>query len=92
MRGVHHLSFVCSNANICTKHKVKVPPLNDNRFVFVPVVRDMQQMYDMWLTQNTHNHQADGTVLTQPVPEEKYIAMPTDYAELMVGMLLFFSS
>lgn len=58
----------------------------------MPVVRDMQQMYDMWLTQNAHNRQADGAMLTQPVPEEKYIVMPTDYAEPMVGLLLFFSS
>lgn len=44
----------------------------------------------MWLTLNTHNRQADGAMLTQPVPEEKYIVMPTDYAEPMVGLLLFF--
>lgn len=55
-------------------------------------VRDMQQMYDMWLTLTTQNRQADGTMLTQPIPEEKYIAMPTDYAELMVGSRLFFGS
>ncbi|GAA6215588.1 zinc finger CCCH domain-containing protein 7B-like [Lates japonicus] len=49
-------------------------------------LRDMQQMYDMWLTLTTQNRQADGTMLTQPVPEEKYIAMPTDYAEPMSGL------
>uniref|UniRef100_A0A4W6DF91 Zinc finger CCCH-type containing 7B n=1 Tax=Lates calcarifer TaxID=8187 RepID=A0A4W6DF91_LATCA len=49
-------------------------------------LRDMQQMYDMWLTLTTQNRQADGTMLTQPIPEEKYIAMPTDYAELMSGL------
>ncbi|XP_054616011.1 zinc finger CCCH domain-containing protein 7B-like isoform X2 [Dunckerocampus dactyliophorus] len=48
-------------------------------------IRDMQQMYDMWLTLSTHNRQADGAVLTQPVPEEKYIIMPMDNAEQMSG-------
>ncbi|XP_035510919.1 zinc finger CCCH-type containing 7Ba [Morone saxatilis] len=48
-------------------------------------LRDMQQMYDIWLTSTTQNRQADGAMLTQPVPEEKYIVMPTDYAEPMSG-------
>ncbi|XP_045929095.1 zinc finger CCCH domain-containing protein 7B-like isoform X1 [Micropterus dolomieu] len=48
-------------------------------------LRDMQQIYDMWLKLIAHNHQADGAMLTQPVPEEKYIVMPTDYAEPMSG-------
>ncbi|KAM9346032.1 zinc finger CCCH domain-containing protein 7B-like [Symphorus nematophorus] len=48
-------------------------------------LRDMQQMYDMWLTLNAQNRQADGAMVTQPVPEEKYIVMPTDYAEPMSG-------
>uniref|UniRef100_UPI0037E75EB9 zinc finger CCCH domain-containing protein 7B-like isoform X2 n=1 Tax=Semicossyphus pulcher TaxID=241346 RepID=UPI0037E75EB9 len=45
----------------------------------------MQQIYDLWLSLSTNNHQADGATLTQPVPEEKYIVMPTDYAEPMSG-------
>lgn len=45
----------------------------------------MQQMYEMWLTLTGQNCQADGPMVTQPVPEEKYIAMPTDYAEPLVG-------
>ncbi|XP_070838208.1 zinc finger CCCH domain-containing protein 7B-like [Chaetodon trifascialis] len=49
-------------------------------------LRDMQQVYDMWLAQNTLNRQTDGSVHTQPVPEEKYIRMPTDYAEPMSGL------
>lgn len=48
-------------------------------------LREMQQVYNMWLSLTTHNRQADGAALTQPVPEEKYIVMPTDYAELMSG-------
>ncbi|XP_069557431.1 zinc finger CCCH domain-containing protein 7B-like [Brachyistius frenatus] len=48
-------------------------------------LRDMQQMYDMWLTLSAQNRQADGATLTQSVPEEKYIIMPTDYAEPMSG-------
>lgn len=49
-------------------------------------LRDMQQMYDMWLTLTAQNRQADGAMLTQPVPEEKPIVMPTDYAEPMTGV------
>lgn len=52
----------------------------------------MQQIYDMWLKLIAHNHQADGAMLTQPVPEEKYIVMPTDYAEPMVGIHLLYGS
>ncbi|XP_073349800.1 zinc finger CCCH domain-containing protein 7B-like isoform X2 [Pagrus major] len=50
-------------------------------------LRDMQQIYDMWLTDFTkaQNRQPDGAMLTQPVPEEKSIVMPTDYAEPMSG-------
>ncbi|XP_039976336.1 zinc finger CCCH-type containing 7Ba isoform X2 [Xiphias gladius] len=48
-------------------------------------LRDMQQIYDMWLTLTTQNHQAEGAMVTQPIPEEKYIVMPTDYAEPMNG-------
>ncbi|TKS91594.1 Zinc finger CCCH domain-containing protein 7B [Collichthys lucidus] len=48
-------------------------------------LRDMQQIYDIWLTSNTHHRQADGAVLAQPATEEKYIVMPTDYAEPVSG-------
>lgn len=54
--------------------------------VCVPVVKDMQQMYDMWLELRGYNRQADGSTVNQPSPEEKYITMPTDYAEPMVGL------
>ncbi|MEQ2164724.1 hypothetical protein GOODEAATRI_009685, partial [Goodea atripinnis] len=44
-------------------------------------LRDMQQVYDMWLTLAPQNRQTDGAMFSQPNPEEKFIAMPTDYAE-----------
>ncbi|KAJ8263935.1 hypothetical protein GJAV_G00143250 [Gymnothorax javanicus] len=50
-------------------------------------LRDMQQMYDMWLAVTNQNRRPDGTLLTPP-PEEKPIAMPTDYAEPMAGQRL----
>uniref|UniRef100_A0AAY4C4X6 C3H1-type domain-containing protein n=1 Tax=Denticeps clupeoides TaxID=299321 RepID=A0AAY4C4X6_9TELE len=43
-------------------------------------LRDMQQMYDMWLSLTNQNRRSDGTLMTPP-PEEKPIAMSTDYAE-----------
>ncbi|XP_029997617.1 zinc finger CCCH domain-containing protein 7B-like isoform X2 [Sphaeramia orbicularis] len=46
---------------------------------------DMQQIYDMWLSLSAQNRQTNGSVLTQSVPEEKFIVMPTDYAEPMSG-------
>ncbi|MGH0179267.1 UNVERIFIED_CONTAM: hypothetical protein FKN15_000612 [Acipenser sinensis] len=50
-------------------------------------VRDMQQMYELWLRLTTQNRQADGTPLTSG-GEEKQIVMPTDYAEDMQSCLL----
>ncbi|KAL4658056.1 zinc finger CCCH domain-containing protein 7B [Arapaima gigas] len=47
-------------------------------------LRDMQQMYDMWLTLTNQNHRSDGTLVTPP-SEEKQIVMPTDFAEPMSG-------
>ncbi|KAM9843096.1 zinc finger CCCH domain-containing protein 7B-like [Aulostomus maculatus] len=48
-------------------------------------LRDMQQMYDMWLTLTSHNQPADGATLSQLVSEEKCIVMPTDHAEPTSG-------
>ena len=59
-------------------------------FVCFVSVRDMQQIYDMWLALAAHNQQAEGAMYSQSNPEEKYIAMPTDYAEPMVGLQLIF--
>lgn len=58
--------------------------------MFVPAVLDMQQMYNMWLTLNAHNRQSDEAAATQSISEKKNIIMPTDYAELEVGVHRFF--
>ncbi|KAI1886714.1 hypothetical protein AGOR_G00198640 [Albula goreensis] len=50
-------------------------------------LRDMQQMYDMWLALTNQNRRPDGTSLTPP-PDEKQITMPPDYAEPMAGQRL----
>lgn len=55
------------------------------RGIFVRAVREMQQVYDMWLTLAAQNRQVDGAAISQPNSEEKCIMMPTDYAEPMVG-------
>ncbi|XP_051988841.1 zinc finger CCCH domain-containing protein 7A-like [Xyrauchen texanus] len=44
--------------------------------------RDIQQVYDIWLSTSNQNRQSDGTSLSQPM-EEKQITMPTDFAEPM---------
>ncbi|PWA33179.1 hypothetical protein CCH79_00013707 [Gambusia affinis] len=46
---------------------------------------DMEQVYNMWLALAAQNRQSDGSVCNQSNPEEKFIAMPTDYAEQMDG-------
>lgn len=58
----------------------------------MPAVLDMQQVYDMWLALNSQTRPADVATHTQPIPQEKYIVMPTDYAEPMVSVQLFFST
>lgn len=47
-------------------------------------LRDMQQMYEMWLSLTNQHRRADSNLMTPP-PEEKQIAMPTDCSESMVG-------
>ncbi|KAM4716523.1 zinc finger CCCH domain-containing protein 7B-like isoform 1-T2 [Anableps anableps] len=46
---------------------------------------DMEQVYNMWLALAAQNRQTDGSMCSQPNPEEKFIPMPTDYAEQMDG-------
>ncbi|XP_067088667.1 zinc finger CCCH domain-containing protein 7B-like [Osmerus mordax] len=50
-------------------------------------LKDMQQMYDMWMSLTSHDRQPDGAWLSQPpvCSEDKYIVMPTDFAEPMNG-------
>ncbi|XP_051958500.1 zinc finger CCCH domain-containing protein 7B-like [Xyrauchen texanus] len=50
-------------------------------------LRDMQQMYEMWLSLTNQNRRTDSTHLTPPL-EEKQITMPTDCSESMVGRRL----
>uniref|UniRef100_A0A667XLH1 Zinc finger CCCH-type containing 7B n=1 Tax=Myripristis murdjan TaxID=586833 RepID=A0A667XLH1_9TELE len=47
-------------------------------------LRDMQQMYDMWLQLTNQNRRTDGSVMTPP-PEEKQVTMTADYSEGMVS-------
>uniref|UniRef100_A0A3B4BZQ0 C3H1-type domain-containing protein n=1 Tax=Pygocentrus nattereri TaxID=42514 RepID=A0A3B4BZQ0_PYGNA len=47
-------------------------------------LRDMQQMYDLWLSLTNQNRRSDGTLITPP-PEEKQSTLPADYTESMVG-------
>ncbi|XP_059388095.1 zinc finger CCCH domain-containing protein 7B isoform X2 [Carassius carassius] len=51
-------------------------------------LRDMQQMYEMWLSLTNQNRRADSNLMTPP-PEEKQIAMPTDYSESMIYLCSF---
>ncbi|MCJ8738469.1 hypothetical protein PDJAM_G00036350 [Pangasius djambal] len=47
-------------------------------------LRDMQQMYDLWLSLTNQNRRSDGPLMTPP-PEEKQNAMPADYTESVAG-------
>lgn len=48
-------------------------------------LREMLQIYDMWLTLSSRVLHADRTAPTQPLPEDRDIALPTDNAEVMFG-------
>ncbi|XP_021436882.2 zinc finger CCCH domain-containing protein 7B isoform X1 [Oncorhynchus mykiss] len=50
-------------------------------------LRDMQQMYDMWLTMTNQNRRTDRSLMTPP-PEEKQVSMTTDYTESLSGQRL----
>ncbi|KAL7868978.1 hypothetical protein AOLI_G00129660 [Acnodon oligacanthus] len=50
-------------------------------------LRDMQQMYDLWLSLTNQNRRSDGTLITPP-PEEKQSTLPADYTESMGGQRL----
>lgn len=53
-------------------------------FSITLTVRDMQQMYDLWLSLTNQNRRSEGPMMTPP-PEEKQNAMPVDYTESVVG-------
>uniref|UniRef100_A0A8C1NDQ0 Zinc finger CCCH-type containing 7Ba n=1 Tax=Cyprinus carpio TaxID=7962 RepID=A0A8C1NDQ0_CYPCA len=44
--------------------------------------RDIQQVFDVWLSTSSQNRASDSTSPSQPM-EEKQITMPTDFAEAM---------
>uniref|UniRef100_A0A3P9IDV5 Zinc finger CCCH-type containing 7B n=1 Tax=Oryzias latipes TaxID=8090 RepID=A0A3P9IDV5_ORYLA len=48
-------------------------------------LRDMQQVYDMWLALAAQNRQAEDAPSYHPNYEEKCIIMPTDYADQLSG-------
>ncbi|XP_076856475.1 zinc finger CCCH domain-containing protein 7B isoform X2 [Brachyhypopomus gauderio] len=50
-------------------------------------LRDMQQMYELWLSLTNQNRRSDGTLMTPP-PDDKQNTMPTDYTESMAGRQL----
>ncbi|XP_026993305.2 zinc finger CCCH domain-containing protein 7B isoform X1 [Tachysurus fulvidraco] len=47
-------------------------------------LRDMQQMYDLWLSLTNQNRRSDGPMMTAP-PEEKQNSMPADYSDSVAG-------
>ncbi|XP_058262337.1 zinc finger CCCH domain-containing protein 7B isoform X5 [Hemibagrus wyckioides] len=47
-------------------------------------LRDMQQMYDLWLSLTNQNRRSDGPLMTPP-PEEKQNVMPADYTDSVAG-------
>uniref|UniRef100_A0A8B9KBK8 Zinc finger CCCH-type containing 7Ba n=1 Tax=Astyanax mexicanus TaxID=7994 RepID=A0A8B9KBK8_ASTMX len=52
-------------------------------------LRELQQVYDVWLMTDNQNKRPNDTPLSPqspPAAEEKQICMPTDFAELMVLM------
>lgn len=55
-----------------------------NCFSVPLAVRDMQQMYDLWLSLTNQNRRSDGPLMTPP-PEEKQNAMPADFTDSVVG-------
>lgn len=48
------------------------------------VVRDMQQMYELWLQLTNQNRRTDSSAVT-PTPEDKQVNISADYTETMVS-------
>ncbi|CAF92374.1 unnamed protein product, partial [Tetraodon nigroviridis] len=69
------------------EEKKTVMPTDDaESLVFACALLDnMDQMYDMWLSQSAHSRQSDEAVLTKRTLEEKKTVMPTDDAESLIG-------
>lgn len=47
-------------------------------------VRDMQQMYELWLELTNQNRRTDTSAVTPP-PEDKQVTLTAEYTESMVG-------
>lgn len=57
--------------------------INDWGHMFSTADRDIQQVFDDWLSTSNQNRASDSTSPSQPM-EEKQITMPTDFAEPLV--------
>lgn len=47
-------------------------------------VRDMQQMYELWLQLTNQNRRTDSSAVTPP-PEDKQVTITADYTDGMVS-------
>lgn len=47
-------------------------------------VRDMQQMYELWLQLTNQSRRTDSSAVTPP-PEDKQVTITADYTETMVS-------
>lgn len=47
-------------------------------------VRDMQQMYELWLQLTNQNRRTDSSAVTPP-PEDKQVTITAEYTESMVS-------
>lgn len=47
-------------------------------------VRDMQQMYELWLELTNQNRRTDASAVTPP-PEDKQVTLTAEYTESMVS-------
>lgn len=47
-------------------------------------VRDMQQMYELWLELTNQNRRTDSSAVTPP-PEDKQVTLTAEYTESMVS-------
>lgn len=49
------------------------------------LVRDMQQMYELWLQLTNQSRRSDNSAVTPP-PEDKQVTITADYTEAMVSV------
>ncbi len=53
-------------------------------FPLISAVRDMQQMYELWLQLTNQSRRTDSSAVTPP-PDEKQVTISADYTESMVS-------